>query len=111
MKAKLAWYEKQFRLYQHKKFGSSSERFEDQRLLFRVLSVLIGDSVCNAKVKEYRTGYYFPSHLAGYGIDRFSATFCSAPDLQGIVRFSDINSTGHLSGPRASFIGQLALSI
>uniref|UniRef100_UPI00384B7615 IS66 family transposase n=1 Tax=Endozoicomonas euniceicola TaxID=1234143 RepID=UPI00384B7615 len=33
-KAKLAWYEEQFRLYQHKKFSLSSERFEDQRLLF-----------------------------------------------------------------------------
>ncbi|WP_407648057.1 transposase [Endozoicomonas gorgoniicola] len=34
LKTKLAWYEEQFRLYQHKKFGSSSERFEDQGLLF-----------------------------------------------------------------------------
>ena len=34
LKAKLAWYEEQFRLHQHKKFSASSERFEDQGQLF-----------------------------------------------------------------------------
>ena len=28
LKAKLAWYEEQFRLHQHQKFAASSERFE-----------------------------------------------------------------------------------
>lgn len=34
LKAKLAWYEEQFRLHQHKKFSASSERFESQESLF-----------------------------------------------------------------------------
>ena len=28
LKAKLAWYEEQFRLHQHKQFGTSSERLQ-----------------------------------------------------------------------------------
>ena len=34
LKAKLAWYEEQFRLHQHQKFAASSERFEGQASLF-----------------------------------------------------------------------------
>lgn len=34
LKAKLAWYEEQFRLHQHQKFSASSERFEGQASLF-----------------------------------------------------------------------------
>lgn len=34
LKAKLTWYEEQFRLYKHKQFGSASERHEGQGNLF-----------------------------------------------------------------------------
>lgn len=34
LKAKLAWYEEQYRLFKHKQFGAASERYEGQGLLF-----------------------------------------------------------------------------
>ena len=44
LKAKLAWYEEQFRLYQQKKFGASSERFEDQGQLFNEVEELVEEA-------------------------------------------------------------------
>ena len=44
LKAKVAWYEEQFRLYQHKKFGASSERFEHQEELFNEAEALIEEN-------------------------------------------------------------------
>lgn len=44
LKVKLAWYEEQFRLHQHKKFGASSERFEDQGQLFNEAEELVEEA-------------------------------------------------------------------
>lgn len=44
LKAKVAWYEEQFRLYQYKKFGASSERLEHQEGLFNEAEALIEDN-------------------------------------------------------------------
>ncbi len=44
LKAKLAWYEEQFRLHQHQKFAASSERFEGQESLFNEPELLDEES-------------------------------------------------------------------
>ncbi|MCW7551678.1 IS66 family transposase [Endozoicomonas gorgoniicola] len=55
LKTKLAWYEEQFRLYQHKKFGSSSERFEDQGLLFNEAEELAEEATEEEQEPETQT--------------------------------------------------------
>ena len=40
LKAKVAWYEEQHRLSQHKRFGASSERYEGQGQLFNEAEAL-----------------------------------------------------------------------
>ena len=44
LRARLAWYEEQFRLHQHQKFAASSERFEGQESLFNEPEALVEET-------------------------------------------------------------------
>ena len=55
LKAKLAWYEEQFRLHQHKKFSASSERFEDQGQLFNEAEAAAAEETTEEQEPETQT--------------------------------------------------------
>lgn len=55
LKVKLAWYEEQFRLHQHKKFGASSERFDPQETLFNEAEALLEETAEEAAEEPAET--------------------------------------------------------
>ena len=52
LKAKLSWYEEQFRLQKHQQFGASSERFEGQGLLFNEAETLDEEELDEPEVQQ-----------------------------------------------------------
>ena len=84
LKAKVAWYEEQFRLSQHKRFGATSERHQDQGLLFNEAETMVDEEPV-----EEQDDQTVPAHKRKKPVRRSLAENKTLPRTQEIIDIPD----------------------